>query len=318
MRPDDRVGGRRHGPSSQRFALQERAQHAAFDRDAPAIHRQHFDEVVVRAEDLDDERRVAAALHAEPRTPELRFGERSAKFSQAVEAAPRVGRQQDPRRAAARVEREAARRGLATRLRTRRSRVPTSRRAPLVCLTRASHWRGGARRSTTDRRRRRKRRTHARWSSTQHELRPVREQSPHASAGERPPELHGKQKRHRSAGSQKLERTFDEQRRDVDLRRESASGARGARAGLPRRRSRDRVLASKRCSLRLRNPMSAHPRRVADDDSESAAGRDVGEMRGEAERKRAAVEDSASKRAKRRGRPSATRRRRARSSRDGW
>jgi len=100
----ERVGGRRHGPSPQRFALQERAQHGAFDRDAPTIHRQHFDEVVVRAEDLDDERRVAAAFHAEARTPELRFGERSAKLSQPVEAAPRVGRQQNPRRAAARVE----------------------------------------------------------------------------------------------------------------------------------------------------------------------------------------------------------------------
>jgi hypothetical protein len=42
--------------------------------------------------------------------------------------------------------------------------------------------------------------------------------------------------------------------------------------------------------------VSAHPRRVADDDTESAARRDVGKMRGETERKRGTVEDSAAKR----------------------
>ena len=87
-----------------------------------AIRRQHVDEVVVRAEDLDDERVVAAALHAEPRTPELAIRRAAAQLAQRdrtrarasggsrIHGAPRLV-----------VERKLLGRRLATRHRTRRS-----------------------------------------------------------------------------------------------------------------------------------------------------------------------------------------------------
>ena len=86
------------------------------------------------------------------------------------------------------------------------------------------------RRSPMDRPRRRKRRTHAR-GPRRNELRPA------ASIAAPPPASDRQLHQSRSAivpPEPKLERTFDEQRRDIDLRRESASApARSRRAPRP-------------------------------------------------------------------------------------
>ena len=94
-----------------------------------------------------------------------------------------------------------------------------------------------AQRSATDRRRRRTCPAHRRNPRRAAARCLGAEQATHAAAGERTPQLDGNQQRETSAWREKSNRSLDEQRRDVDLRGEAATGAgrRRRQAPTPRR-----------------------------------------------------------------------------------
>ena len=151
--------------------------------------------------------------------------------------------------ASQRDRRRVARRAAGASTARRRSRRDASALRS-ACATRASRCRGDARRrpsastrapvsraacASNDQRRIDRgveRRRRVREVLERRTVRLGVEQSAHAAAGERAPQLHGQQQSAvRPAGASSSHRSLDEQRRDVDLRRESAAGAGGAAPG---------------------------------------------------------------------------------------
>ena len=193
-------------------------------------------------EQLDDECVVAAALHAEQRTAEQALRERRPGRAKAIERTTRVRREKNPRRAGAVVERESmsvgARhdKGVVTAMMHGDVHLSVTARCVVVIAV--------ARRSTTDRRRRRTTRRFGMILDA-NERRLVVDQTTHAAAGERSPQFDGQEQRECRAGREQSRRSLDEQRGDVDLRRESATRSGVSRTGFPRCTTRDVELTTK-------------------------------------------------------------------------
>src|ERR1700693_153693 len=121
-----------------------------------------------------------------------------------------------------------------------------------------------------------------------HNVRAFEKQLTHSSAGQRTPQLGWKKKRQRSAWTQQLTRSFDEERREVDLRCESASGAGRARTAFPGGVAIYCEVPFQPVARCLRDVMNTHPGRITDDHIESSGSGHIGEVRGKGEWERCA------------------------------
>jgi hypothetical protein len=117
--------------------------------------------------------------------------------------------------------------------------------------------------------------------------------APDSTAGERSPELGRNEKRYRSAFARQCDGSLDEQRRQIHLRSESATGASGLGACLPRGFPEDDELAHEEVLRMLTDVVQSHSRRVADDYVETAASSHVRELSVEGKGQRASAEKCA-------------------------
>jgi hypothetical protein len=76
VRPNDRLAARRRLPALEMLAAQQRPHERPLDRHATTVRREHLGQIIIGVEQLDDERVVATALHAEVRPADYRLRER--------------------------------------------------------------------------------------------------------------------------------------------------------------------------------------------------------------------------------------------------
>ena len=126
----------------------------------------------------------------------------------------------------------------------------------------------------------------------------LQQQPANATASERRPELGRQQERDHAAGARELHRPLGEDRCEVSLRGEAASGPGRLRTRLPRGLPKSHEPFAQCLAHRWRDVMWPHPRRIAHDDIESPSTRDLGKVRREREGERAAVAEPAQGRAR--------------------